>query len=78
MTGDLNEAESLRPALAGVRGVFLLPRYADMPAILTEIRKACMIRSEAAVRDSGISWTILRPPGFMSNALRWIPQLPAA
>jgi uncharacterized protein YbjT (DUF2867 family) len=31
--------------------------------------------SEAAVRDSGIAWTILRPSGFQSNALRWLPQL---
>jgi len=31
--------------------------------------------SEAAVRDSGLDWTVLRPSGFMSNALRWLPQL---
>jgi uncharacterized protein YbjT (DUF2867 family) len=31
--------------------------------------------SEAAVRDSGIAFTILRPSGFQSNALRWRPQL---
>jgi uncharacterized protein YbjT (DUF2867 family) len=31
--------------------------------------------SEAAVRDSGVAWTVLRPSGFMSNALRWLPQL---
>lgn len=30
--------------------------------------------SEQAVRESGIDWTILRPSGFMSNALRWVPQ----
>lgn len=34
-----------------------------------------MIRSENAVRESGVSWTILRPSGFMSNALQWAPQL---
>ena len=34
-----------------------------------------MNRSEAAVRDSGLQWTILRPYGFMSNTLRWIDQL---
>jgi uncharacterized protein YbjT (DUF2867 family) len=33
--------------------------------------------SEAAVRDSGLAWTVLRPSGFMSNALRWVPQLRA-
>ena len=31
--------------------------------------------AEAAVQDSGIPWTILRPSGFHSNALRWLPQL---
>ena len=33
--------------------------------------------SEAAVRDPALSWTVLRPSGFMSNALRWLPQLRA-
>ena len=99
--GDLNVARTLRPALAGARGVFLLPGYPDMPAILTEIRaagvehvvllsgssaasgdmsnaiSAYMIRSEEAAKYSGVPWTILRPSGFMSNALRWIPQLRA-
>ena len=36
-----------------------------------------MIRSEAAVTGSGLPWTILRPTAFMSNALRWTPQLAA-
>ena len=31
--------------------------------------------SEAAVRDSGIDWTVLRPSGFMSNSLQWLDQL---
>jgi uncharacterized protein YbjT (DUF2867 family) len=31
--------------------------------------------AEAAVRDCGAEWTILRPSGFQSNALRWLPQL---
>jgi uncharacterized protein YbjT (DUF2867 family) len=33
------------------------------------------MESEAAVRGSGVPWTILRPSGFMANALRWLPQL---
>jgi uncharacterized protein YbjT (DUF2867 family) len=33
--------------------------------------------SEAAVRDSGLDWTVLRPSEFMSNTLQWIPQLRA-
>jgi uncharacterized protein YbjT (DUF2867 family) len=31
--------------------------------------------SEAALRDSGVPWTVLRPSGYQSNALRWLPQL---
>jgi uncharacterized protein YbjT (DUF2867 family) len=33
------------------------------------------LESEAAVKASGVPWTILRPSGFQSNALRWLPQL---
>ncbi len=33
--------------------------------------------SEAAVRESGLEWTFLRPHSFMSNALRWVGQLRA-
>jgi uncharacterized protein YbjT (DUF2867 family) len=38
--GDLNNPESLIPALAGVRAVFLLPGYENMPETLAEIRRA--------------------------------------
>jgi uncharacterized protein YbjT (DUF2867 family) len=31
--------------------------------------------SEAAVRGSGVPWTVLRPSGYQSNALRWLLQL---
>ncbi|MFB4273101.1 NAD(P)H-binding protein [Nonomuraea sp. GTA35] len=97
--GDLNEPDSLSAALDGVRGVFLLPGYRDMPGLLASMRRAgvervvllsslaavaadtrnaiseFMIRSETAVRESGLAWTFLRPNAFMSNALRWLPQL---
>lgn len=33
--------------------------------------------SEAAVRASGIGWTVLRPSGFMSNAFEWREQIQA-
>jgi uncharacterized protein YbjT (DUF2867 family) len=36
-----------------------------------------MIESEAAVRDSGLAWTMVRSFGFMSNTLQWVPQLRA-
>jgi len=101
VTGDLDQPQTLRPALVGVRGVFLLPGYRDMPGLLGEVGAAgvervvllsggsagsgdltnavsrYMIRSEEAVRDSGLAATILRPSGFMSNTLRWLPQLQA-
>jgi uncharacterized protein YbjT (DUF2867 family) len=101
VAGDLNRPESLAEALAGVRGVFLLPGYEDMQGLLAEVRRAgaervvllsgssaasgdtrnavsaYMIRSEDAVRESGVPSTILRPFGFMSNALRWRDQLTA-
>lgn len=101
VVGDLDRPESLAPALDGVRGVFLLGGYRDMPGVLAEIRRAgvehvvllssrsvvggdvsnAIVRmwmtSEEAVRSSGVAWTLLRPSGFASNALRWRPQLRA-
>lgn len=38
---------------------------------------AFMERSEAAVMQGGLPWTIVRPAAFMSNCLRWAPQLAA-
>src|SRR6266581_9237482 len=38
-TGDLNEPASLAAALKGVRAVFLLGGYSDMPGILAAIRQ---------------------------------------
>jgi uncharacterized protein YbjT (DUF2867 family) len=35
------------------------------------------LAAESAVQASGVPWTVLRPSGFMSNALRWAPQLRA-
>ena len=40
VAGDLNRPESLADALAGVRGVFLLPGYEDMEGVLAEVRGA--------------------------------------
>ncbi|MFJ6654791.1 SDR family oxidoreductase [Streptomyces sp. NPDC091377] len=101
VVGDLNDPASLRPALDGVRGAFLLPGYADMPGALAELRAAgvahvvllssisvpdgdlgnavsrFMIRSEEAVREADLPWTILRPSGFMSNTFQWKGQLAA-
>ncbi|PXY27296.1 NAD(P)H-binding protein [Prauserella muralis] len=99
VAGDLNRPETLTGALEGVRGIFLLPGYEDMPGMLERARQAGVERvvllsggsaalqdmnnavsrymtlAERAVRESGLSWTFLRPRAFMSNALRWLPQL---
>ncbi|MEV4471022.1 NAD(P)H-binding protein [Nonomuraea salmonea] len=98
---DLDDPASLRPALEGVRAVFLLPGYRDMRGLAAEFAaagvervvllssqaavatdsanavSAYMIDSETAVRESGLAWTFLRPAAFMSNTLRWLPQLRA-
>jgi uncharacterized protein YbjT (DUF2867 family) len=96
--GDLNDAASLRPALAGADGVFLLSGYDDA-GLVREMRAAGVsrvallsssaaptgdlsnavaayhIRSERALQESGIPAAFLRPNSFMSNALRWLPQM---
>jgi uncharacterized protein YbjT (DUF2867 family) len=101
VVGDLNEPDSVAPALEGVQGAFLLAGYRDMPSLLARVRAAgvkrvvllsggaavasdldnaisrYMLDSETAVRESGVSWTILRPCAFMSNALRWVEPLRA-
>lgn len=50
--GDLNDPASLRPALDGADGVFLLPGYADMPGVLAEARRAGV---RTVVQLSGMS-----------------------
>ena len=99
--GDLNSPDSLRPAMAGARRMFLMPGYEGMARTLAYAREAgvghvvmlsgnsaasgdtsnavsaYMIESETTLRASGLPWTILRPFGFMSNTLQWIPQLAA-
>lgn len=99
VVGDLDDPEGLRPAFAGVTGVFLLPGYRDMPGVLAAAREAgvsrvvqlsgssaagrdpsnaitaYMVRTEEALRAADLQWTVLRPFGFMTNALEWAPQL---
>lgn len=101
VTGDLYQPSSVGQALAGVRGLFLLPGYPDMPEIVARAAEAgvrrivllsgasagsgdrsnaitaYMIDSEEAVRSGPLSWTIIRPSAFASNALRWRDQLAA-
>jgi uncharacterized protein YbjT (DUF2867 family) len=60
---------------AGVERIVLLTSGAAAHGDLTNAVERGQIRSENAVRESGLEWTILRPSGFASNALRWLPQL---
>lgn len=70
MTGVVEQARA-----AGVTRIVLLSGGSAGGTDRHDVISAFMDRSEAAVRDSGLAWTILRPYGFMSNALRWLDQL---
>lgn len=62
---------------AGVERVVLLSSGAVAGGDLDNAVVRFNVVSEAAVRDSGLGWTVLRPSGFMSNTLQWVPQLRA-
>jgi uncharacterized protein YbjT (DUF2867 family) len=62
VSGDLNDPASLRPALEGADGVFMLPGYADMPGVHAEARRAGV---RTVVQLSGMS----AGSGDMSNAI---------
>ncbi|GAB3967136.1 NAD(P)H-binding protein [Actinoallomurus acanthiterrae] len=62
---------------AGVRHVVLLSGGSAALEDMSNAISRYMTLSERAVRDSGLSWTFLRPRAFMSNVLRWTPQLRA-
>jgi uncharacterized protein YbjT (DUF2867 family) len=62
---------------AGVERVVLLSGSSAPAGDMSNAISRYMIRSEAAVRESGVPWTVLQPSGFMSNALQWAPQLRA-
>jgi uncharacterized protein YbjT (DUF2867 family) len=60
---------------AGVERVVLLSSSAAPSGEMDNAVARYHILSERAVRDSGLPGTFLRPNSFMSNALRWLPQL---
>jgi uncharacterized protein YbjT (DUF2867 family) len=62
---------------AGVGRVVLLSGSSAEGGDMGNAISRYMMLSEAVVRESGVPWTVLRPSGFMSNALRWAPQLRA-
>jgi len=92
--GDLAKATSLRPALEGIRSLFLVSRLGPDADILEASRQAGVehvtlvssitvqthphlgpadenLAVERLLKDSGMTWTILRPTQFASNALMW-------
>lgn len=62
---------------AGVQRVALLSSSAVPLGDMTNAVARYHIESEAAVKESGLAWTMLQPNGFMTNALQWLPQLQA-
>lgn len=66
-----------RASRAGVRQVVLLSGSSASARDLDNAISRYMLDSEAAVRESGLAWTILRPVSFMSNTLQWAGQLRA-
>jgi uncharacterized protein YbjT (DUF2867 family) len=60
---------------AGVEHVVLLTSRCVVGGKPDNAITRMWLDAETAVQDSGVPWTILRPSGFHSNALRWLPQL---
>lgn len=62
---------------AGVRRVVLLSSQAvgSRPGTPSH---APLVELEDAVRGAAMEWTILRPGGFASNALAWVPMIKEA
>jgi uncharacterized protein YbjT (DUF2867 family) len=66
-----------RARACGVRRVVQLSGSSAGARDLDNAISRYMTASEAAVRGSGLDWTILRPVSFMSNTLEWAGQLRA-
>ncbi|HXD65197.1 MAG TPA: NmrA family NAD(P)-binding protein [Solirubrobacteraceae bacterium] len=66
-----------RIADAGVGHVVLLTSRCVIGGQPTNAITRMWLDAEAAVRDSGVPATFLRPSGYQSNALRWLSQLRA-
>jgi uncharacterized protein YbjT (DUF2867 family) len=62
---------------AGVARVVLLSSSAAPSGDMDNAVARYHILSERAVRESGLAWTFLQPNSFMTNTLRWLPQLRA-
>ncbi|WP_107654213.1 NmrA family NAD(P)-binding protein [Nocardia suismassiliense] len=78
LPGYDNQADLLdRAKKAGVQRIVLLSSASAALQDLDNAVSRYMTLSERAVRESELACTFLRPRSFMSNALRWLPQLAA-
>ncbi|WP_194542872.1 SDR family oxidoreductase [Paenibacillus sp. JZ16] len=59
---------------SGVRHIVLLSAATVEVGVQNAIARL-HLNAEQAVRESGASWTILRPSGFMTDALRWTDSI---
>jgi uncharacterized protein YbjT (DUF2867 family) len=76
LAGYTDEREALRRlAAAGTGQVILLSSGCVEGGNLDNSMVRSNAAAEIAVRDSDLSWTVLRPSGFMSNTLQWVDQL---
>lgn len=66
-----------RMVRAGVEQVALLTSRCVVGGKPDNAITRMWLDAEAAVQAGGVAWTFLRPSGFHSNALRWLPQLQA-
>jgi uncharacterized protein YbjT (DUF2867 family) len=62
---------------AGVERVTLQSSSGVPSGDMTNAVARYHILSEQAIRDSGLAWTFIQPNSFMTNALRWLPQMRA-
>ncbi|MBF6174952.1 SDR family oxidoreductase [Nocardia blacklockiae] len=62
-------------ARAGVSHIVKLSSGRAGDAAATDPIPAWHRAGERAVRDSGVAWTMVRPLGFMANALHWAPTV---
>ncbi|MFI6171601.1 NAD(P)H-binding protein [Nocardia sp. NPDC051052] len=76
LPGYDNQADLLdRAKKAGVQRIVQLSSASAALQDMDNAVSRYMTLSERAVRESELAWTFLRPRSFMSNALRWLPQL---
>jgi uncharacterized protein YbjT (DUF2867 family) len=62
---------------AGVRRVTLQSSSSVPAGDMSNAVARYHILSEQAIRDSGLAWTFIQPNSFMTNTLRWLPQMRA-